>query len=344
MINIRKMKKKTLFTILPLILILGSCEYNPDYVRNLRGRWKFAIGDNKEWANPTFNDKLWESIYVPSSWEEHGYKDYNGYAWYRRHIRIPKKTVKENLFLYLGRIDDVDEVYFNGRLIGSTGDFPPDFKGAYETQRRYFIPHDLIDFAGYNTIAVRVYDSHGPGGIRSGKIGIYTNDMIPVDLDLTGKWKFNLRDSLIWKNEDFDDSEWKSIHVPAYWEDQGYKDYNGYAWYRKKFDMPTELLNEKLVILAGKIDDIDQVYINGKLIGSSGKFDTDSSKIETTGYWNQFRGYYLPENITLKAKDNIIAIRIYDIKGPGGIYEGPVGIVSQENYTKYWQGKRKRQK
>ncbi len=336
------MKKRLLLIIIPITIVLGSCEYNPDYVEQLKGRWKFSIGDNKQWADPSFDDKNWDRIYVPSSWEEHGYRGYNGYAWYRKQFRIPKKSDKSNLYLYLGKIDDVDEVYFNGRLIGSTGSFPPNYKGAYQVQRRYLIPPALINYKGDNTIAVRVFDGQESGGIRGGKIGIYTSDMIPVDVSLEGDWKFHLQDSLIWKNENYNDSKWETLKVPENWEEQNHRNYDGYAWYRKEFDLPKELLQEKLVVLAGKIDDIDEVYINGKLVGSTGKFAVDSNEIQTYGYWDEFRGYYPPEDIQFKETGNIIAVRVFDANGKGGIYEGPVGIVSQDKYTKYWQDKKKR--
>ena len=323
-------------------LLLFSCEYHPEKVRELKGQWKFTIGDNKEWANPDLNDKFWDKVYVPSSWEDQGYKGYNGFAWYRRHISLSKRYEKSSLYLYIGKIDDVDEVYFNGKLIGSSGTFPPDYQGAWRDQRKYLIPHNLINYSGENVIAVRVYDGHDAGGIRSGKFGIYRSDVISVDVDLAGVWKFQLNDSSIWKDEDFDDTDWETINVPEYWEEQGYEDYDGYAWYRKKFDVPSKLMDQRLVMVAGKIDDIDEVYINGILAGHIGHFETESGEPDTYGCWDEFRGYYLPEDFKLKEKGNIVAIRVYDSRGMGGIYEGPVGIITQDNYTKFWRSNKRR--
>ena len=64
-----------------------------------------------------------------------------------------------------------------------------------------------------------------------------------------------------------DDNYWKEIFVPAYWEVQGYKNYDGFAWYRKSFVLPEKYSGIKLVLMLGMIDDIDQTYINGTLIG-----------------------------------------------------------------------------
>ncbi len=41
-----------------------------------------------------------------------------------------------------------------------------------------------------------------------------------------------------------------------------------------------------------------------------------------------------------KNAENTIAIRVYDRVGEGGIYEGPVGIVSQSNYINFWRKKK----
>lgn len=321
---------------------LISCEYDDIKVRTLKGTWKFAIGDNREWANPEYDDTNWDRIYAPTRWEKQNYYSYNGYAWYRKSFRVSPKYENSSLYVYLGRIDDVDEVYVNGKLIGSSGNYPPEFKTAYHVYRKYRLPENVLDFNRDNLIAVRVYDHHEEGGIVSGDLGIYINDIYPIDLNLEGVWKFQISDSLVWKEETYNDREWYDLSLPGLWEDQGFEDYDGFAWYRKKFDMPQDLKSEKLVMLLGKIDDVDQVYLNGELLGFTGDFDPQYGSIRTENHYREFRGYYIPENIKLKDTGNIIAIRVYDSHGKGGLYEGPVGIITQENYTKFWHNKVKR--
>ncbi|NJO68062.1 MAG: hypothetical protein HC830_01205, partial [Bacteroidetes bacterium] len=72
-----------------LATILLSCEQSvgSDYrtLVKLNGYWKFNIGDDISWASPTFNDKDWESLYLPKYWEDQGYVGYDGFAWYRKH-------------------------------------------------------------------------------------------------------------------------------------------------------------------------------------------------------------------------------------------------------------------
>jgi beta-galactosidase/beta-glucuronidase len=108
---------------------------------NLQGKWKFAIGDKALWSEKYFNDNKWEEIFVPSKWEDEGFNGYNGYAWYRKSFDGKEITNKElGLNLFLGYVDDVDEVYLNGHKIGGSGGFPPKFHTAYNALRNYFIP------------------------------------------------------------------------------------------------------------------------------------------------------------------------------------------------------------
>ena len=308
-------------------------------LQSLKGKWHFSIGLNEEWISPKFDDSSWESIKVPSPWEDQGFNGYNGYAFYRKKFTIPSAYKGRMLYLNMGYIDDVDAVYFNGNKIGSTGSFPPDYSTAYNAERIYFIPEQYINFDGDNTIAVKVYDSYDQGGIVDGEIGLYGGKASAgMTLNLQSQWKFQPGDDMRRKEPDFDDSGWSEIFVPAKWEDQGYRDYDGYAWYRKTFTYQPADPNEKMVLLMGKIDDIDQVFINGVLVGSTGNFPVHKyDRASTDQQYNAFRGYYIPDGILKKNQKNVIAVRVLDTGGDGGIYEGPVGLITQAKYIEYWR-------
>jgi cephalosporin-C deacetylase-like acetyl esterase len=81
------------------------------------------------------------------------------------------------LILYLGRIDDCDVTYFNGEVVGQSGKMPPEYESGYGEQRAYTIPVDLIQWGEENTIAVRVYDGGGGGGIVAEPIGLSVKGM-----------------------------------------------------------------------------------------------------------------------------------------------------------------------
>lgn len=328
--------KAIILTSLAFLLLSNNAIFAEDLdkIVSLSGYWRFSIGTDSDWAKSNYDDSGWDEIMVPSSWEREGYDDYNGYAWYRKKIRIPEDAITQPLYLVLGNIDDADEVYFNGQLIGKRGGFPPKYSTAYGHHRRYAIPASLIKSDSKNTIAVKVYDSQGNGGITGGNVGIYRDrDYEFLDFDLSGEWKFNTGDSKYWRAEEFDDNDWNTIPVPARWENHGYANYDGYAWYRKTFSMPTNLKKQDLYISLGKIDDYDQVYFNGHLIGNVFDLEKDGDYRSKGWEYNARRLYKIPEQYIKNI--NTIAVRVYDKTLDGGIYEGPIGLMTKDNYSNY---------
>jgi hypothetical protein len=337
--------------IIVIVLILLSFVksgkvYSNDLIKliDLKGLWKFSIGDDPEWAEPDYPDDRWEKIYVPSSWEREGFHGYNGFAWYRKSFKIPDHFQKNGLYLLLGFIDDVDEVYINGKLLGGSGAPPPNYITAYNAFRKYPLPDSYLNYGGNNVIAVRVYDAQLDGGIIKGEVGIYSErDPFPLDINLQGKWKFKISDNSRYIDSDFDDSKWNDILVPGMWENQGYRHYDGFAWYRRQFFVDSEIDHEKIVIVLGKIDDNDELYINGRRV-SNRKFNSfEPFNIQSEYDYNDFRAYFTNADILNTGKINTIAVRVYDRGGGGGIYEGPVGIISLDKYVQYWRRKKGKQ-
>jgi hypothetical protein len=304
---------------------------------NLRGEWKFSIGDRQEWSKPDFDDWNWEKVKVPSTWEDEGFHGYDGYGWYRKSFFLPREYSGRSFILRLGFIDDIDEVYVNGNFVGRTGSFPPDYETAYNIFRQYPVPQKFLRLDGDNTISVRVYDSQLGGGITGGEQGLYYLKTLLADYNLEGIWKFSQGDDPEWSKPDFNDRNWENIVVPGLWENQGYRNYDGIAWYRTSFQVPENLQGMRLVMLMGKIDDFDEVYVNGVMIGSTGDIRRHSASDE----YSRSRGYFIPEGL-LKEKNNIIAVRVRDTFLGGGIYLGPIGLVRQEKYTSFWKSQRRK--
>lgn len=151
--------------------------------------------------------------------------------------------------------------------------------------------------------------------------GIFSQTIVLPD-----DWIFRTGDDPSFSEENIDESEWVKIKVPGNWEDQGFPNYDGYAWYRLHFSLDdTQLQNEELYLFLGKIDDLDESFLNGLKIGSSGTFPPNPVTA-----WNDQRAYKIPPGV-LK-KDNVVAIRVYDIFSPGGIHSGLIGILNQEEY------------
>ncbi len=122
----------------------------------LDGPWQFHLGDNPQWASPSFNDSAWEPISTSSTWGSQTHPGYTGFAWYRRHLRIdPAAGGPLDLALLMPQVDDAYEVYWNGRLLGRYGKLPPRPRWYYNSLFRTFpVPSDQS-----GTIAIRVWKS-----------------------------------------------------------------------------------------------------------------------------------------------------------------------------------------
>lgn len=329
-------KMQLLYIVFALVFIAQARAENLYKEVQLSGFWKFSIGDDKEWAAPDFDDSDWDVLRVPGSWEEQGYEGYNGYAWYRKKFVMGNISPKTPLYLIFGNIDDADKVYLNGHLIAKSGSFPPSFETAYNQKRKYLIPHDYLNPEGFNTLAVRIYDTYRDGGIIRSPVGIYTDeDYEYLNIVLAGKWKFHLGDNLQWSKSDYIDDLWNITNVPSPWEHEGYTDYDGYAWYRKEFRAPESLNGHNLYLCLGKIDDYDHVYLNGERIGSVFELKKDRYYRKKGYEYRALRMYKIPQGLLNTRKPNIIAVRVYDGIGQGGIYQGPVGIMTEQNHKKY---------
>ena len=148
-------------------------------------------------------------------------------------------------------------------------------------------------------------------------------------------WKFQVDPDDVglsrgWEKKDFKDSAWKNIQVPSYWENQGItaankvwtkddlnESYSGYAWYRRSIEIPAAWSNQTVFLVLGKVDDLDWVYWNGELVGHTGQ-DIDRPD-------QQLRVYAMSPDKNKSGK-NTLSIRVCDIRGKGGIYEGPVYV------------------
>ncbi len=108
------------------------------------------------------------------------------------------------------------------------------------------------------------------------------------------------------ESEELDDSKWSSMDLPQFIEDAGLK-MDGVIWFRKTFEISKNDDSKSGVVSLGPVDDSDVVYINGVKIGSIMKnYQVD-------------RTYDIAKGI-LKEGQNIIAVKVEDYSGSGGIY------------------------
>lgn len=155
--------------VLVIVLALGS---NPSGQElELDRNWKLKAGDDNGWSAPELDEADWRAVKIAQPWEVVLGEAYDGYGWYRNTFRVPRELQRlsdTGFVLELGQIDDVDEVWFNGTKIGSTGQFPPAYETAWTAERRYFVPLELLTGRAEHVIAVRVFDGMGGGGLYRG--------------------------------------------------------------------------------------------------------------------------------------------------------------------------------
>ncbi len=113
----------------------------------------------------------------------------------------------------------------------------------------------------------------------------------------------------LWASADFDDSTWKTMTLPTYWDNDYEPGFDGVVWFRRDVDIPESLAGKDLTIHFGPIDDEDVTYWNGVKVA------------EGWGY-NQPRTQTVPGNL-VKPGRNVITVRVTDNGGEGGIAGNP---------------------
>lgn len=169
--------KKSFFTL--LLAALASTQLQAQVIEFREA--KFRAGDNMEWKASNADDSQWRNIDVTRNWDNQGVPGNTTYAWYRVHFKLPKSMleqsdIRENVLFDLAKIDDTDEAYLNGHLIGKTGKMPSDgeYRSAWSQPRKYYVKANSswLNWDGDNVLSIRVYNGGEPGGIFGDKLKI----------------------------------------------------------------------------------------------------------------------------------------------------------------------------
>ena len=137
----------------------------------LDGQWQFHLGDDPSWANPDINDTAgqngWEQLTADKPWGAQTHPNYDGFAWYRRHINVnPAPGASPDFALFIPGVDDTYQLYWNGTLVGALGNPPPHPLWYYHPPPRTF----GIGPARSGVLAVRVWLAPG-GSFSSSDVG-----------------------------------------------------------------------------------------------------------------------------------------------------------------------------
>lgn len=139
---------------------------------SLYGPWKFMVGDSPVdavthqplWAQPGFDDSQWETVdltakegsihpisgasgFVPG-WTAKGHPGYWGYAWYRLRVHVEAQAGQELALLSPVDVDDIYQVFANGTVLGSFGNFAVNPPVSYYSQPVMFhVPSAVVSNA-----------------------------------------------------------------------------------------------------------------------------------------------------------------------------------------------------
>ncbi|MBL4676920.1 MAG: 9-O-acetylesterase [Mucilaginibacter sp.] len=132
-----------------------------------------------------------------------------------------------------------------------------------------------------------------------------------IDRSMTGDPGFT-GTTATWAQADFNDSAWPKMQLPSFWEQAGVANYDGTMWFRKVVDVPADWAGKDLKLNMTGIDDFDVSFFNGQEVGHTEQFFYP-------------RNYTVPGNL-VKAGKNVIAVRVFDNGGLGGINKGPLNL------------------
>ena len=117
---------------------------------------------------------------------------------------------------------------------------------------------------------------------------------------------FNNADIATWKNVELDETHWTKMDLPGLWESKQLGDLDGVVWFRKTINVSSADAGKAATLELAMIDDNDVTYVNETEVGA-------------TNSYNAKRNYAIAAGI-LKEGKNVIAVRVEDTGGGGGIY------------------------
>ncbi len=137
----------------------------------------------KDWEKENYNDAEWKTMRLPQYFESAGLQ-IDGIVWFRKKLNLSSVDASANATISLGPVDDEDIVYINGVKIGSTN--------GYDKMRVYSIPRGVLK-SGQNTIAIRVKDTGGGGGLYGVKDMLFL-DVGTKKIPLHGDWVYAVQE------------------------------------------------------------------------------------------------------------------------------------------------------
>lgn len=136
------------------------------------------------WPQPGFDDASWTDAVLPGAFSG-PLATFDGVVYYRRTFELPPGWADRRVAVELGPVDDRDDVSINGERIGGTRE-----DGRWSVPRSYEIRAGSgVLRTGTNTIAIRVLDTGGAGGIFGNREQLRLRREDGAVIPLAGTWK-----------------------------------------------------------------------------------------------------------------------------------------------------------
>lgn len=137
---------------------------------------------------------------------------------------------------------------------------------------------------------------------------------------VTGEWRFRKGDDPAWKDPKLNDSNWAKVMLPDIWENHGQStEDNVHGWFRRRIAIPAECKGRDFTLLLGRIDDVDEVWLNGERIGGTGSFPPDYR-----GAYSAERRYRVAAALVRGDGTDLLAVRVFDGVNKGGMVSAGV--------------------
>jgi len=141
-------------------------------------------------------------------------------------------------------------------------------------------------------------------------------------MDLPKTWLFRLDPKRVgetkgWFAAGADESAWKPIEIRKFWEEQGYPNYDGVAWYRVRVSVPASLKGRRCLLAFGAADETAAVYVNGHYAGKWGLLGFT---------WHERFEIDVTEQLR-PGEENLIVVRVQDSIGMGGLWKSVLLIA-----------------
>ena len=148
--------------------------------------WFKAHDPGDGWRAPSLDDSAWATTPAAGYWESWGVPAlarFDGIVWYRTTITLTEQQARGEATIALGPADDMDTSFVNGVFVGGLE--------SWNAPRTYRMPAGLLH-AGVNSIAVRVLDTGGGGGLwgqpKDRWLRLADGSQVPID----GLWRYRI--------------------------------------------------------------------------------------------------------------------------------------------------------